>query len=80
MATENVRRVIAMENRQCLKCMAEYFCEEEKMGFEYCDCKCSRGIGDQLDDDVVVRNAYKGQHVLIPYEFDLMFLYISCST
>ena len=32
------------------------------------------GIGDQLDDDVVVRNAYKRDHVLIPYQSDLMTL------
>jgi hypothetical protein len=43
MATENVRRVIAMKNRQCLNNMADYFCEEEKTGSEYCDCKCGRG-------------------------------------
>jgi hypothetical protein len=34
-ATENVKRAVAMNNRQCLNSMADYVCVFEK-GREYC--------------------------------------------
>ncbi len=61
MATENVRRAVAMKNRQCLNNMADYVSLQEKKSIATANVEV--GIGDQLDKDVGTWNGSKRLYI-----------------